>query len=146
MRNARGRRSELRSAGRIRAAAGDGARCGEVRGELDALRLAAGERRRRLAQAHVAEADLIEHVQLVDDLRDAREVDERLLHRHVQHVVDVAALVLDVEDRGLVTRSVALFAGQLDVGEELHLDRDGAVAFAGVAAAAGHVEGEDCRR
>ena len=56
--------------------------------------------------------------------------------------MDVAALVLDVEGGGFVTRAVAFFAGQLDVGEELHFDGDGAVAFADIAAAAGDVEGE----
>ena len=72
----------------------------------------------------------------------AGEVDEGLLDGHVEDVVDVFVLVLDVEDGGFVTGSVAFFAGQLDVGEELHLDGDGAVAFADVAAAAGDVEGE----
>ena len=72
----------------------------------------------------------------------AGEVGERFLDGHVEDVVDVAALVLDVEDGGFVTGSVAFFAGKLDVGEELHLDGDGAVAFADVAAAAGDVEGE----
>ena len=43
---------------------------------------------------------------------------------------------------GFVTGSVTFFAGEFDVGEELHLDGDGAVAFADVAAAAGDVEGE----
>ena len=60
----------------------------------------------------------------------------------LQDVVDVLALVLDFEDGGLVARAVALLAGELDVGEELHFDGDGAVAFADVAAAAGDVEGE----
>ena len=41
---------------------------GEVRGELDALGFAAGERGGGLAEADVAEADLVEHVELVDDL------------------------------------------------------------------------------
>ena len=43
-------------------AAGDGARGGEVRGELDALGFAAGERGGGLAEADVAEADLVEDV------------------------------------------------------------------------------------
>ena len=72
----------------------------------------------------------------------AGEVDEGFLDGHVEDVVDVLALVFDLEDGGLVTGSVTFFAGQLDVGEELHFDGDGAVAFAGVAAAAGDVEGE----
>ena len=56
--------------------------------------------------------------------------------------MDVLALVVDFEDGGFVARAVAFFAGELDVGEELHFDGDGAVAFADVAAAAGDVEGE----
>ncbi len=70
------------------------------------------------------------------------EVDEGFLDGHVEDVVDVFAFVADVEDGGFVACSVTFFAGELDVGEELHLDGDGAVAFADVAAAAGDVEGE----
>ena len=120
----------------------DGAGGGEVGGELDALGLAAGEGGGGLAEADVAEADLVEDVELVDDLGVAGEVDERLLDGHVEDVVDVLVAVFDLEDRGFVTGAVALFAGELDVGEELHFDGDGAVAFADVAAAAGDVEGE----
>ena len=120
----------------------DGPGGGEVGGEFDALGFAAGERGGGLAEADVDEADLVEDVELVDDLGMAGEVGEGFLDGHVEDVVDVLALVLDVEDGGLVTGAVAFFAGQLDVGEELHLDRDGAVAFADVAAAAGDVEGE----
>ena len=115
---------------------------GEVRGELDALGFAAGERGGGLAEADVAEADFVEDVELVDDLGVAGEVDEGFLDGHVEDVVDVLALVLDVEDGGFVAGAVAFFAGEFDVGEELHLDGDGAVAFADVAAAAGDVEGE----
>jgi hypothetical protein len=50
------------------------------------------------------------------------------------------------ENLGLIAGAVAVLAGQLDVGQELHFDGDGAVAFAGVAAAAGHVEGKMPRR
>ena len=56
--------------------------------------------------------------------------------------MDIFVLVFNFQDGGFVTRAVAVFAGELDVGEELHLDGDGAVALAGVAAAAGDVEGE----
>ncbi len=113
-----------------------------MRGEFDALGFAAGERGGGLAETDVAEADLVEDVELVDDLRVAGEVDEGFFDGHVEDVVDVFALVLDLEDGGFVAGSVALFAGKLDVGEELHLDGDGAVAFADIAAAAGDVEGE----
>ena len=121
---------------------GDRARGGQVRSEFDALGFAAGERGGGLAETDVAEADLVEDVELVDDLGVAGEVDERFFDGHVEDVVDVLAFVLDVEDVRFVTGAVTFFAGELDVGEELHLDGDGAVAFADVAAAAGDVEGE----
>ena len=54
--------------------------------ELDALRLAAGERRRRLAELDVAEADVVERLQLAPDRRDVLEEVQRLLDRHVEDV------------------------------------------------------------
>ncbi len=56
--------------------------------------------------------------------------------------MDIFTLIFNFQNGRFVTRGIAIFAGQLDVGEELHLDGDGAVALAGVAAAAGDVEGE----
>jgi len=95
-----------------------------------------------LAEADVAEADFVENVELVDYFRDAGEVGEGFLDGHVEDVVDVPILVFDVEDRGFVTGSVAFFAGEFDVGKELHFYGDGAIAFADIAAASRDVEGE----
>ena len=111
-------------------------------GELDALGFAAGEGGGGLAEADIAEADFVEDVELVDDARVSGEVGEGFLDGHVENVVDVLAFVFDVEDGGFVTGCVAFFAGEFDVGEELHFYGDGAVALADVAAAAGDVEGE----
>src|ERR1700710_464909 len=108
-----------------------------MRGEFDALSLAAGERGGGLAETDVAEADFIEDVELVDDLRMPREVDEGFLDGHVEDVVDVLALIANLEDGGFVTSTVAFLAGEFYVGEKLHLDGDGAVAFADIAAASG---------
>ena len=47
--------------------------------ELDALRLAARERRRRLAEVDVAEPDVVERLQLAPDRRDVLEEVQRLL-------------------------------------------------------------------
>ena len=57
-----------------RGAVDDRACLREVRGEFDALGLSAGERGGGLAEADVAEADLIEDVELVHDARNAGEV------------------------------------------------------------------------
>src|SRR5512147_1046497 len=56
--------------------------------------------------------------------------------------MNVLALIANGEHLRLVTRAFALFADEFDVGEELHLDGNGAVALAGFAASAGDVEGE----
>src|SRR5207302_629855 len=94
----------------IRTSTGVGASGSEVARELHALRFAARKRGRRVAETHVAEANFIENVELVDDLGDAGEIDERLLDRHVQHIVDISTFVLDLENRRFVTGSVALLA------------------------------------
>jgi len=62
---------------------GIGAGGGEVAGELDALGLAAGERGGGLAEADVAQADLIEDGEFVDDAGDSGKVGEGLLDGHV---------------------------------------------------------------
>ena len=98
-----------------------------------------------MAEADVAEADLVEDVELIDDLGMAGEVDKGFLDGHVEDVVDALTSVLDVKDGRFVTGAVAFFAGEFNVGEELHLDGDGTVAFADVAASAGDVEGEVAR-
>src|SRR5215468_2681802 len=115
---------------------------GQVRGQLDALRLAAGERRRRLAQPQVTESDVVEDFQLAGDAVAVREEGHRLADGHVQNLVDVPAPVFDVEDRRLEPGAFALLANQLDVGQELHLDGDSPVALAHVAPPARNVERE----
>ena len=54
---------------------------------------------------------------------------ERLAHRQVEHLVDVAARVLDLEHLRLEALAVALVARHEHVGEELHLDADFALAL-----------------
>ena len=58
---------------------------------------------------------------------------ERLLARHVQHVGDGLAPEGDLERVAVVTGPMAHLAGHVDVGQEVHLDLDGAVARAGLA-------------
>ena len=113
-----------------------------MRRQLHALRFAAGERGRRLSQPQVAEPHFFQHPQLLHDLRDLGEELQRLLHRQVEHFVNVLAAIANLQHLRLVARALALLANQFDVGQELHLDRDRAVALAGFAAAAGNVEGK----
>ena len=112
----------------------------ELGRELDALRLPAGERRRGLAEADVAEADRRQRLQAPADLRDVLEELQRLLDGHVEDVGDRLALEMDVERLAVVALAVALLARHVDVGQEVHLDLDLAVSAADLAAPALDVE------
>ena len=67
---------------------------------------------------------------------------QRLLDRHVEHVGDRLALEQDLQRLAVVALALADVAGDVDVGQEVHLDLDDAVALAGLAAAALDVERE----
>src|SRR3954468_16837377 len=115
---------------------------GQLGGQLDALRLAARQRRRRLAEADVAEPDVVERLQAAADLRDVLEELDGLLDGHVEDVGDRLALEADVERLAVVALAAALLARHVDVGQEVHLDLDLPVAAADLAAAALDVERE----
>ena len=70
----------------------------------------------------------------------AGEESESLFHRELQNIVDAFAFVLYFENALLEARAIAFLARQFNVGQKLHFNRNGAIAFAGVATAAGHVE------
>jgi hypothetical protein len=53
----------------------------QLLGELDALRLAARERRRRLAELDVVEPDVVQRLQAPPQLRDLGEEAKRFLDR-----------------------------------------------------------------
>ena len=67
---------------------------------------------------------------------------QRLLDRHVQHVVDGLALVFYFQRLPVVPLSAAHLTGHIDVREEMHLDLQDAVAGAGLAPAALYIETE----
>ena len=110
--------------------------------ELDPLRLAAGQRGRRLAEPDVAEADLDQRLHVPRDRRDRGEEVGGLLDRHVEDLGDGLALVVHLERLAVVAGAVADLARDVDVRQEVHLDLDRAVAGARLAAAALDVERE----
>ena len=118
---------------------------GELRGELDALGLAAGERRGALAELDIAEADVDERGDLIADARQIVEEGQRLLRGHVEHVRDIFALIEDLQRLAVIPLAVADLAGDEDVRKEVHLDLHEPVAAAGLAAAALGIEREPAR-
>src|ERR1039458_2776151 len=122
-----------RAAGRLAAQLG---------GEFHALRFAAAQRRGRLAQTNIAEADLRQRGQWVANLRHGAEERDGLIHRHVQHVGDVLAFVIDLQRLAVVAAPIAGLARHVHRRQEVHLDLDQAVALAFLAATAFDVEAE----
>src|SRR5262249_31127007 len=99
-----------------------------------------GKRRPGLAEAQIAQTDLVEDLQFRSDSRNVNEEGERFADSHLQDVVNVLAVIMDFEDAAFVTRAAAFFADKFDIGEKLHLHGDGAVALTSLAAAAGDIE------
>ena len=119
-----------------------GALLDQLAGELDALGLAAGEGRRRLAELHVIQPHVVQRLQLPRDQRDVLEVRQRLLDVHLEHLGDRLALVADLEGLVVEAMSLADRASDPEVSQKVHFELCGAVAFAGLAAAAADVETE----
>ncbi len=114
----------------------------QLLGELDPLRLAAGKRGCGLADMDVVQPDPLQHRQFVADHRHRLEEVDAFLDRHVEHVGDRLAFEMDLQRLAVVALALALVALDIDVGQKVHLDLDDAVALAGLAAPALHVEGE----
>ena len=120
----------------------------QIVGQFHALVLTARQRGRRLSQLDVAQSHVLQGLEASHDLvliigiALVKELD-CLVHRHVQHVADGAVAEGHVQRVAREAFAVASLAGERDVGHELHLDGDGAFAFAFLAAPAGRVEREE---
>src|ERR1700681_3680345 len=91
--------------------------------ELEPLPLSAGERRQRLAEADIPEADLNHPVQ--DKVRRARTKKLlRLSGRHREYLGDVLAVEAIFEDLRLETLAAALLAHGRDVGHHRQVGID----------------------
>ena len=119
---------------------------GHVRGQLEALGLAAGKRGHGLAQAEVVEPHPGQRPEPRQDLRPVREELHGFGHGEAEHVADVPAAVGHFQHFPAVAGAAAFRTGGEDVREELHLDLLEPFAAAGLAAPALHVEREGGRR
>src|SRR5439155_1404446 len=89
-----------------------------------------------------SETDLAQRLEADAHGGDVAEEVESLGHREVEHFRDAPTLELHLERLPVVAAATADLARDVDVGKEMHLDRDHALARAGLAAAPLHVEGE----
>src|SRR5262249_54348387 len=114
----------------------------QVLGGLDALRLAARQRSRLLADMDGAEPHALQGLEHAADARHRLEEGARLGGRPGEHARAPATLARDRERLAVVALALADVAGDVDVGQKVHLDLDDAAALAGLAAAALDVERE----
>ena len=72
--------------------------------------------------------------------RNVRKELRALGNRHVQNVGNVFAFIFDFQRLAVIAFPTANLAGYVHVGQEVHLDLDGAIALARLTAPALHVE------
>ncbi len=101
--------------------------------ELDPLGFAARERGRALPEFDVIQPDPGERFELGVDRGDVREVLHRLFDAHVEHIGDRLSFVQHFQGLAVVPLPFALLTLDVDIGEEVHLDLDEAVALARLA-------------
>ena len=124
---------------------------GEVTGEFETLRFAAGQGRYRLAQPQVFQPHLRKRRQTQADLRVRGEERQRFRDRQIEHIGDAlrregAARELHLEHLGTEAPPVAIRTAQIHIREKLHLDMLEAVAAARGAAAVAGIETEGAGR
>ena len=121
---------------------GAGGLLGQLGGQLHPLGLAAGQGGGGLAQLHVPQPHVLQGLDALIQPGQVLEKGEGLLHRHLQNLVDVFALVAHLQGLPVVPLAFAHLAGHVDVGQEVHLDFQQPVPGAGLAPSAPDVEGE----
>ena len=93
-----------------------------------------------MAETKVSEADVIEHLHSLHQPGSAHKKLKGLLHRQPQHFMNIKAVVLDLQHRGLEASALAIFTNQFHVGEELHLHSNRSVALTSLATSARYIE------
>ena len=114
----------------------------QLGGKLDALALTTREGGGRLAELDIAEADILDGLDLAKDVGDVLEELAGLVDGHIEDIGNGLALIAYLEGLAVVATPVADLTGYLDIGQEIHLDGLIAVAATGLATASLDVERE----
>ena len=118
---------------------------GELRDELQTLRLAAGKRGGGLSEREVAETDLFKQLKRPLDRRRRRKELNRLADLHLKDVAGALSLPEHFKRLRVEAFAAAAFAEHLYFRQEVHLNRPQSLAETGFAAAALGIEGEAAR-
>ena len=118
---------------------------GQLGRQFGALRLTAGQRRGGLTQLNIAETDLAHSLQSACDLGHVGEELTCFIYRHIQHLIDVLALVAHLERFLVVAAALAHVTGNVHIRQKVHFDFEQAVTRTRLAAAALDIERETAR-
>ena len=113
---------------------------GQLGSQLGALRLTAGQRRGGLTQLNIAETDLAHSLQSACDLGHVGEELTCFIYCHIQHFIDILALVAHLERFLVVAAALAHIARHINIRQEVHLDFEQAVTRTRLASTALDIE------
>ena len=124
-------------------------------GEFHTLVLTAGEGAGVLTELDIAQSNLLQRLEFADDDAAGIEIAHmvlesfvaeelyRLVHGHVQHIIDVLSSVVYLQDIVLEPLALACLAGKGEVSHKLHLDGYVSSSLAFLASSALGIEGEE---
>ena len=91
---------------------------------------------------NIAKPHLAQHRQFFANGGNGGEEFLGFFHGHVEHVGDGFAAEFHIQSFAIIALALAGIAGDIDIGQEVHLNLDDAIALAGFAAPALHIEAE----
>ena len=118
---------------------------GKLGCKLDSLRFTARQRSRGLPDLDIAKSDVLQRFELAQNARHAVKEGNALLNRHFQYVVDVLALIFDLQGIAVVSLALTYVTSHVNVGQKVHFNASHAVTLAGFAASALDVKGKSAR-
>ena len=113
--------------------------------QFDTLCFSPGESGRRLTHPKISESDIVEHLEFVHHSPSVSKLSEegnRFRHRHRKDLIDILAMISDLQHLLFEALSFTRLTSQIEVGQELHLDLLKAVPLTEIAPATRNVEGE----
>ena len=114
----------------------------ELRSQLHPLGLPARKRGGWLAQGYIAQAHILDGLELALNFGDMFEKFHRIIDRHIQDLSDVFLLVVDFQSFTIVSGAMANLTGNVDIRQEVHLNLDDAITATCLTAAALDIKGE----
>ena len=110
--------------------------------QLNSLSLSAGKLCGWLPQTNIRKPHIIQCRNLPINRRNILKEAHRLLHRHIQDIVNAFSLIANLQSLPIIPLSAADLTGYIDIRKKMHLNLDNSVAAAGLTPAAFYIKTE----